>query len=805
VEGEKGENSLSTTTFITDANVVTGKQSLISRVSDLIMNSSTTGFHQDIIRFLEKPVEFTTGVLSSSDTVSTFTKFAMPSSALVNTIYSNKISGFLGFKADMRFKIVVNGTRFQKGRYILSWTPIGGAASGNAESLKWWDAHNNTLTQRTQLHRVEIDINCDTEGDLFVPFSSFLNYFPLATKAANTGTYYGDLGFLHLSPYYPLETITVSTVPFRILVSFENISLVTPAAPQMGRMVRGNKSKSLSDVEKDSQGVGPLSGPLLAVSGAASSLATIPLLSAYASTLGWASDIAANVAIAFGWSKPVNTMATIRNLPQILPYMGNVDTVDQSLPLSYFVKNEVENLQGFSGTDIDETSLKFIATIPAYFQTYSWSTAQAANVSLANFQISPGTYFGVRTVNSMLIRDYLPCAYVASKFTYWRGSVIFTFKIVKTEFHSGRLNVAFYPNTNVNNPTDSKTAANSTYTHREIVDIRLCNEFSVRIPYTAATPFTSQPDNSLTGNLIVWVYDPLVAPDAVPQTVQLLVEISMGDDCEFAVPAAVQQSPVLNLVPQMGMLNDDGVCNIVAEDIGGSSVIRDAMSSAKACIGESMLTFRSLLKMSAVTPPYVTTGVPAAGNVWLQICPFLVTYFWNQATPFFPTYLPTLYDELCSIFVYSRGGMRFKLVNHSPPLGFRPVLVTTAQNAYGGSVEAFTYGSVIDANDSNVNIMGKPVAYVSNTNAALEVQTPQYTQTHTRNNLLQMCAGSAMMNTANYPNNVTRIIVTTPGQTASTNYQIYRSVSDDFNLGCFVSIPPMRPGLAADFRPFDRS
>ena len=45
----------------------------------------------------------------------------------------------------------------------------------------------------------------------------------------------------------------------------------------------------------------------------------------------------------------------------------------------------------------------------------------------------------------MSFMEMVPAAYCASMFAYWRGSVDFVFKFVKTDFHSGRLMFVFNP------------------------------------------------------------------------------------------------------------------------------------------------------------------------------------------------------------------------------------------------------------------------------------------------------------------------------------------------------------------------
>lgn len=70
-----------------------------------------------------------------------------------------------------------------------------------------------------------------------------------------------------------------------------------------------------------------------------------------------------------------------------------------------------------------------------------------------------------------------PVAGLANVFAYYRGSLIFTFKLAKTRFHTGRLLIAFSPGTDIVDllGNRSTTAVNSmtttNYLHREFVDI----------------------------------------------------------------------------------------------------------------------------------------------------------------------------------------------------------------------------------------------------------------------------------------------------------------------------------------------
>lgn len=784
----------STTGISNDANAVVSMIAMPSRVDSLLTSSSSSNFIQDIKSFLGKPVVIQNGVFAATDTFGTFAGINVPGDILNNTIYSNKVMGYLGFKADTVFRLQVNGTRFQQGRYMLTFTYTGGVGPIVFKGASWITAHTNTLVQRTQLPRLEIDINCDTEGYFRIPFISIYNYFPLVAKGAQK--YTGDIGQVRIFPYSALQVGAGSlNCSFTLWAHFENIELITPAAPQMARAVFGNNKKGRSDTEKEqnSQGVGPISSTFLTISKSAGILASVPLLSDYANAVSWVTEAMGKAASSFGWSKPVNLMATNRVQHTIVPYVGNIDTVDQSLPLSFSSKNEVEKLPGFSGTDVDEMSLNFIATIPAWFQTVVWSTGQIIGTALTEREVNPIRYSIPRTVNLQPILDYLPCAFVASHFSQWRGSMVFTFKLVKTEFHSGRLAVAYFPHTEGFTVT-ARSYTLSDYVHREIIDIREMSTFTVTIPFMSLTSYKST-SNTLNnaGTLCLYVVDPLIAPDNVPQTIPIIVEVACGPDIEFALPKVNYNVPTWNVTPQMADPFKDPApqqnnCTIFESTLGASNGKEDSLINPAAAIGEKVVSFRSLLKMGQIIAPLgaFTTGL------YYNILPWSTNVFWNAGILVSNSYTCDLLGRLTSCYALGRGGVRWKALNNGVasniPLVAYPVYVdpgyTTSQVVNPSGTDVAGAVSVSER-------ISVPNAYFHmGLNSGAEIQLPQYTSTHSRAGADMMVNPSHIYTTSqNEPR--TLLSITAPGQLAPVSMTLMRAAADDFNLGCFVSIPPM--------------
>jgi hypothetical protein len=130
-----------------------------------------------------------------------------------------------------------------------------------------------------------------------------------------------------------------------------------------------------------------------------------------------------------------------------------------------------------------------------------------------------------------------PLFYLSNFFKQWRGSYDVTFKFVKTQFHSGRLQITWTPNMNVGLAPTPTTGILSL---RQIVDIREQDEFTFNLPYMVPDPYLATssltyPRNS-SGQLDVVILNDLMAPETCSQSISILVFIKGGPDFEFQVP-----------------------------------------------------------------------------------------------------------------------------------------------------------------------------------------------------------------------------------------------------------------------------
>jgi hypothetical protein len=743
---------------------------------ELLLSLRETRSH-DIISFLGRPVVLSEFLWSTTDLSNTvLAQYTNPSTLLVDPMYVDKTRGFVGFRGKMVIRVQVNAQRFQQGRLLIHYVPM----YAHQTAARQLTALSN-LVFKTQQPRVDFDIATDTEVELSIPFVYPFPFYPLNNSLPSLGTFF-------VSVYSPLISPTGDTnCDVVVWGHFEDIELAYPTvlSPQVGGSKRTNRTAA--DQELQSSGVGPISSFLGRVSKATTILSGIPLLSSVAGTASWASSIMAQAASAMGWSNPAQSGPANRMQNLRTPYMNNANAIDNSLNFGLFADNEVEVLPGFAGTDIDEMNLKHLFSIPSFIKAVTWTTAQNTGALLWSSNVGPNwaanqiaAPIAVGTLATLLPT---PLCFFANFFQWWRGSICFNIKVVKTEFHSGRLVFTWTPGNTVD-----PLYANLAPVYKEVLDLRHSNEFSVCVPYASVAPWTSF--GGSTGRVGLYVVNSLRGPSTVSTSVELLIEVNGGPDFEVSEPVQTTWLPTLGVfTPQVGgdifipqVLGDDAVsCGNavsmpIADVIASSSVNTGFLAASKFCMGEHVVSMRQLLKRAM---PFYNNG-GTVGSV-LRIQPWYIelSYSVSGSNPTYGQLGYDIFSVLGAVFAFSRGGIRLKhWTNGGQIVNYK------ARLERGATTPEVTAGSIQDqASFSNV-IMATNVM-----TGAAELQIPQYTPGYMRVNRV----GRSGLGTTPSPFNPNLALAFTDDSDPARPLQLYRQGSDDTDFGFFYGVVPMIP------------
>jgi len=773
--------------FKDDAEVVTNSVddhvSLDNELIDHVIDELT------IKNFLSRPVILVKGKFQSTDTVSTaiFNIGDWPMTILnLVPMWKEKLKGYYGFRATLVLRLVANPNPFQQGRYMLSHVPTCGSA---VNTDTWVNAHISTLTQRSQLPHVEFDLQCDTEAILKVPFVSAYNFFPL-----NTGVFLDHvLNSIRIFPYEPFSTGTGTNFCTWTLYShMEDIELIGAAIPQSGK----------SEFEQVRGKIGPIGLGLRKAKAVAQALSPVPLLSSYIAPVSWAIDIASNVASVFGWSKPMIVSPHKRVVRDIVPFLGNVDGADCSKSLGYYSNNHIEQIRGFSGTDLDEMDFSHFLSIFTYVSTVTWSDSSIQSALLFGKALNPSLMFlvGPSIGSALTTINHSPVSFLSKYFNLYRGSFKFRFKLIKTKFHSGRIEICYNPWDIDGN--EAPNVAENPWVMKHIVDIRTTTDFIVEFPFVNKNNYLNTA--SPYGTMAVYVIEGLTAPSTCSNSIKIIVEVACCPDFEFAHPFPSSQIPIFGVAPQSGCMN--------FEDSIGSSKCDYTMKHARASIGESIRSLRQLLRFNSrlnVTKFDITTPPPPTNVKSFSILPYGIQVLtpYNATAYKVPSVSADMYTTLASMFGLSRGGCKLKLI---APGTSQNRIITTATpcnnitqyyNLVDNDIAVGPGVATIDGTASYPWTTSMPQQVFLMSAQGVEVLCPAYTKGHSRSNADHCLATVGNTTVVNYwKSYATDVQVNIMSDTTNVNqsldgFEIYRSGSDDSTLGCFVSIPPMTSSL----------
>jgi hypothetical protein len=782
------QTEMATTTFVDDHKVVSQDETHITHIdSTMLRVFQSQAATDDIISFLKKPVKLFGGNFSISDTYSLLTNTRLPRSAFTTpqgVLWTEKLRGFFGIRMDMRVRIVVNANKFQQGRYCLGWVNHG-AMTPTLSKLKNTDfqnMHMATLVQRTTIPHVELDLANDTAAEMLIPFQAPISFYPL------NGMYspfddYPDLGYLSLYPYSPMITPEGSTVAgYTVYVSFENVSLYGAASPQAGLDRKETSNKSL----------GPISGISAPLAKGFKEFANIPTLGVIAKPISWVADCVTNVATFFGLSKPNPGSNSGRMQIVSMPGHSTVDGDSDARTLGYLSQPGTLPIVGISGTDYDEMDFSFIKSKPAYFQQFLMRDTDVSTTVLTSWNVDP---YSARIDTAGVggtVSHFPPVSFLAAQFKYWRGSLTYRLKIVKTSFHSGRISIAFFP------VDELSLTSNEQYVNRMIVDIRDCTEVEFTVPYISRRPWTTLGER--IGQITITVVDPLVAPTTVSPNITILAEVYGGKDFEVAVMGQFSYNPS-RIIPQ-GLELGEGDA-LFSQPLGASTSNADPVLMTSACIGEKITSVRALIKRFTPIRRLLTNAGGDNNGKTIKIIPDAIPCINGILADPTIAFSADTYAIWASCYAMVGGGIRF-----------RDVIDTGLLTANGAVLHAPVVSSY-DIQDNSVPsammINSAPSIYPVNyplvlnsleKDSSLTVELPQYTRTLARSVgdlMIFQFTGAPSYEDYTPTGNVTggRLSFSIPENSTVTPvagfsvHKIYRAGADDAQFYSFISVPPM--------------
>lgn len=607
------------------------------------------------------------------------------------TNVKNKISGFKYARFGIKLRVMCNFTPVQVGKLLVAAIPT-------VPGGYYVEGGQYSLYQLSTCRHVEVDAGSQEEVEIELPFYNDFSVYDIDSNDANWCVIVKVLN--HLGGASNNEVVDVN-----IYASFQDIDLALPVGQSA---TEGDKK-----VEK-----GIISSTLDTASEVAGSLSKIPVLSDIAGPVSWAASAAAGAASFFGFSKPYNEGITQRVTVQPGSSLANVDGIDTSIKLSALTNNSVQQLDGE-----DEMNISQIAKRQGLIGQSSWDFSHKQFDTLYSCRVRPAqpNFFAAEILETAIqgqkINIQPPVSFLAGLFVLWRGDMSFRFSFAKNEFYTGKVMVTFRPSTR----QESDNHEDNVY--RRIISIKNTNDFVVTVPYIYHKHWANYSED--IGLLEVSVFNRLQATSIVPQTIDFNVW-AFSNNISFAYPATdlpvtfFQPDPQAHVWPlPTSALASKREPIAIGQSIQSSDVDQTAHDDylfrtegteepEKYTTGEIITNLRPLTRRF--------NAFESSASIRVSSASFTKDYELDlDKLSTHPHHTETLLEYLGGMFLFKRGGLRFKgYTGKSNGVGYVQQKENTKLSEVGGVY------------DPNAGKSGASAMTLNSVNGVLETEVPFY-------------------------------------------------------------------------------
>lgn len=480
-----------------------------------------TGRDCSLQEFLGRPIKLASYEWTPS-TLNFFEKFDPWSLFLENPRVSNRISNYQLLKMKLHVKFVINGNSFFYGRLMACYQPF-----EELDELTVNTALSNfDNVQMSQFPRLFLDPTTSKGGEMVLPFFFYADYINVTTGD------WDEMGKITIRTLNNLKHISgIAAANEMVSISvFAWASEVDLQAPTHTNAANITPQSGKDDEYKGN--TGPISQPASAIAAASTALSAIPFLKPYATATAMVATLTARIASMFGYSSPVMVEEPQLVLLRSNTNMAVTNTPDAAAKLTVDVKQELSidpRIVGLGGKD--ELDIAYIASRDSYLLTFDWVKGTDPDVLLQTMLVDPA----IHRLNGDA-RILPACAGAVMPFQYWNGSMEYTFQIVASAFHRGRLGIVYDPS-----GTPNSFESNVAYT--EIIDIATCREFTMKVGNHQSTGLMTHsivgPTTSLsmygTTVLVPTVGNGTISVFVINELTSSNTDVTVNDDIEINV------------------------------------------------------------------------------------------------------------------------------------------------------------------------------------------------------------------------------------------------------------------------------
>jgi hypothetical protein len=465
--------------------------------------------------FFGRPVLITTIDWTDSPT---FTSFNAHSLWFNNAMVLQRMKGWQCAKWEMVLRFEYSPSFYHYGLariyFFPLWSTIGTTVGLHVQ---------HTVARGSQMHGVWIDAAQPGVRELVIPWCHYYDAFEITTAGSVAGI--GQVFFAPgAAPLARSDSVTTGTVKINVRAYARNVVRTGPT-----RLPLAAQSSSNRNINGTMRGV--IARTTENFGKGFRTMSEMPIVSGFANAAAGVLEKASSIADKFGWSRPLE-LAHIRSIPRP-PASAPCAQYDDSYDLGFMPDRGILSPpSNISCVSEDEMSIMYIARHESLVGKVTWDTSSASLTSLINVRVHPMLGWYDSTTNATT-----PSAigWVSGSFRYWRGTIVYSFRVVCSNQHAGSIRITYDPGSGSIGDFPNEAARTC------VLEVKPGATAEISVGWSSVTPWLRVRDTYLNpqtdyatagdynGTLSVEVYNPLNSP-LDSQAVTLLVSMKAGDD-----------------------------------------------------------------------------------------------------------------------------------------------------------------------------------------------------------------------------------------------------------------------------------
>lgn len=606
-----------------------------------------------------------------------------------NVKVQKKVDGFYLQRFDLKIKLLINGSPFYYGKCLASYNPL-----GQQDAIdKLASSSSYKIITRSQRNHVVLDACTSIGGEISCPY-----FHPNAYQEIDKA--FTNMGTLSLDTFTNLNNSNgaSSTVYIQIYAWADNVVLSVPTTKV--HLMTSQADEYSSDVRLAKKSNAKMSADRFMTK-------TIPKITKYAVATTAFLNAVEGLGLMFGFSRPpvLENQKFVKNL--VYGNVANSDAPECVHKLTLDSKQELTIDPRTVGIEpIDELQIMNAISRESFMAKFDWSPASSAGTLIWSARVTP-MQVAIQNVSAASTR-FTPTllSYVSQLFEWWTGDIEYSFSVVASNYHKGRLLIVYDPS-----PPGVATVPDSNSVYSRVVDISEVKDFTIRVAYSQGSPYMRVLTNTecasiiwptfggqtygvgmLTsgipneqigsnGTISVYVLNPLLNPSASDTGIPtVLVKSKACENFRFAGVRNLSEAKIGTVLPNVPIVALQSQSLESPDTVISTKTVsteQDVDKNPLVWFGETFSSLRPLLKRYNYNISYyptnsanwdtVATTTLAEVYVWEVDKSNIPQYIGYDAIGFsgtgtnkkFPGRMTTL-SYIMPMFVGMRGGIRYK-------------------------------------------------------------------------------------------------------------------------------------------------